>query len=71
MVKNKLPIRMSKEYIISLKKLQGKIKAMNGNEPSLGALGDLIIRTPAFKDVEDQILKMRYPKTKFGLKFDR
>ena len=45
------------EFIRRLKQIKGKIEAENGDGPSLTDLTRDLIKTPAFDDVEKEILE--------------
>ena len=71
MAKRRRTINSDPEFLKKLHKLQGKIKAMNGIEPSLTDLTTAIVRTPAFEDVEKQIMNMSdADKLKLKIKYD-
>lgn len=58
----------SPEFIKKLKKLQGKLKAETGIEPSLTDLTKEIVSFTEFEDIENQILKKDISRS--GIKFD-
>jgi hypothetical protein len=70
MAKIRRTLQGSPDFIIRLKKLQGKIKATNGIEPSLTDLTDKIVKCPAFEELEKQILNNNNDliKIKFDMK---
>lgn len=72
MAKIRRTINSSPEFLEKLQKIQGEIKSKNGNEPSLTDLTKEILRVPAFKELERQILEKwgRPFDSRFRIKFD-
>ena len=72
MVKTRRTLNSSPETLRKLKQIQGQIQAKNGEAPSLTKIMDEIVKSPAFTEVEKQIL-MNEKVIQEGLKikFDR
>jgi len=69
--KKRVPFAVSPEFQKTLKQLQGKIKAEGKPEPSLTDLTEKIVKTPAFKEVEKQIMENNIKlKLDFKVRFD-
>lgn len=49
-------LKANLEFIKRLKKMQGKIKEKNGEEPSLTDLTEQLVKVPSFENVEKEIL---------------
>jgi len=50
-------MQITSETLATLKKLQGKIKIKNGNEPSLTELVEKIIKSEQFKEIEEKLIR--------------
>ena len=50
-------IHSSPEFLKRLKQLQGKIKSINGEEPSITQLTNELIRLPEFDDLEKKLIE--------------
>ncbi len=71
MRKRRVPFAVSPEFQDALKRLQGRIKADGKKEPSLTDLTESIVKTPAFKEVEKQIMNNNLKlNLDFKLRFD-
>jgi len=69
MAKSRRTLNVSPELLEKLKKLQGKIKAQEGQEPNLTDLTNKIFQMPQFDELEKQLIQET--DIKIGLKFDR
>ena len=67
--KKRVPFAVSPEFQKTLKMLQGRIKALKGKEPSLTDLTERIVKSPAFKEVEKQIMENNI-RINFKVRFD-
>lgn len=71
-MKRRRTLQSTPEFLERLRRLQGKIKATSGIEPSLTELTDKILKTPAFEEVERQVLSQGEENLlKFRVRFDR
>jgi len=66
-MKRRVPLKSSPESLRKLKILQGKIKAITGEEPSLPDLLDRIMKDEYFIELEK---RLTMNKLKLGVRFD-
>lgn len=67
----RIVIHGSPEFLKRLKQLQGKIKAISGEEPSITELTNQIIKFPEFENLERKIVeKDKDNINKIKIKFD-
>ncbi|KKL22506.1 hypothetical protein LCGC14_2434750 [marine sediment metagenome] len=69
--KSRRTLHITPEDLIKLRKLQGKIKAITGQEPSLTILIKKIMSPPNFDNFEKEILNRISNKDIIQLKFDK
>jgi hypothetical protein len=64
-------IHSSPEFLKRLKQLQGKIKAINGEEPSITELTNQLVKLPDFDNLEKQLIdKDNQNVNRLKIKFD-
>ncbi len=70
-IKSRRTLHVSPKLLITLKKLQGEIKAITGQEPNLTDLIEEFFTLPNFNDLKNQILRRISDKDLIELKFDK
>ena len=69
--KSRRTLHVPPNVLITLKKLQGEIKAITGQEPNLTELIEEFFKLPNFNDLKKQILNRMSNREMIELKFDK
>ena len=70
-IKSRRTLHVPPNVLITLKKLQGEIKSITGQEPNLTELIEEFFKLPNFNDLKKQILNKISNKDMIELKFDK
>jgi hypothetical protein len=68
---NRTPLQVSPAFLEKLKELQRKIRMATGNEKSLRSLTEDITKTPAFREMENTILRSGNINMDIKIRLDR